>query len=62
MNKWLVKVNETVEQETVYCVEADSKEKAEEIVRNQEGEMELLSYYEEERTLNTILSVEPYEE
>jgi len=62
MSKWRIEVNETVNQETVYIVEADTQEKAEEIVRTEESDMEQLSYYVQERKLNTILSVEPFQD
>ena len=56
--KWRVEVNETVTQATVYIVEADSQKQAEELVRSDESEMELLSYYQEDRKVNSILSAE----
>ena len=56
--KWRVEVNETVTQATVYIIEADSQKQAEELVQSDEAEMELLSYYQEERKVNSILSTE----
>jgi hypothetical protein len=56
--KWRVEVNETVTQATVYIIEADSKKQAEELVQSDEAEMELLSYYQEGRKVNSILSAE----
>jgi hypothetical protein len=56
--KWRVEVNETVTQATVYIIEADSQKQAEEIVQSDEAEMELLSYYQEDRKVNSILSAE----
>jgi len=58
MMKWRVEVNETVTQATVYIIEADSQKEAEELVQSDEAEMELLSYYQEERKVNSILSTE----
>jgi hypothetical protein len=58
MMKWRVEVNETVTQATVYIIEADSKKQAEELVQSDEAEMELLSYYQEGRKVNSILSAE----
>jgi hypothetical protein len=57
--KWKVEVKETISQSSVYIIEADTKEQAEEIARTEEGEMEQLSYYPEARTVESILSVEP---
>ena len=56
--KWRVEVNETVTQATVYIIEADSQKQAEELVQSDEAEMELLSYYQEDRKVNSILSAE----
>jgi hypothetical protein len=57
--KWRVEVKEVISQSSVYIIEADSKEQAEEIARTEEGEMEQLSYYPEKRTVESILSIEP---
>ena len=56
--KWRVEVNETVTQATVYIIEAESQKQAEELVKSDEAEMELLSYYQEDRKVNSILSAE----
>ena len=56
--KWRVEVNETVTQATVYIIEAESQKEAEELVQSDEAEMELLSYYQEDRKVNSILSAE----
>ena len=58
MMKWRVEVNETVTQATVYIIEADSQKEAEELVQSGEAEVELLSYYQEDRKVNSILSAE----
>ena len=58
MMEWRVEVNETVTQATVYIIEADSQKQAEELVQSDEAEMELLSYYQEDRKVNSILSAE----
>jgi hypothetical protein len=58
MTQWRIEVNETVTQATVYIVEAESQKEAEELVQSDETEMELLSYYQEERKVNSILSAE----
>jgi len=60
--KWRIEVNETVTQATVYIIEAASQKQAEELVRSDETEMEQLSYYQEERKVNEILSAEPFRE
>ncbi len=62
MSRWRVEVNETIEQSSVYIIDADTKEQAEEIAKTEGGEMEQLSYYIEERKANSILSTEPYPE
>jgi len=56
--KWRVEVNETIIQDTVYLIEADSKEQAEKLVQSDEVEMEQLSYYPGKRKVNSILSSE----
>ena len=58
MTQWRIEVNETVTQATVYIVEAETQKEAEELVQSDEAEMELLSYYQEERKVNSILSTE----
>ena len=60
MSKWRVEVSETIQQSSVYIIDAETEEQAKEIVHTEEGEMEQLSYYTEERTVNSILSIEPY--
>jgi hypothetical protein len=56
--KWRIEVNETVTQDTVYLVEADSQEQAEKFVQSDEIEMEQLSYHPGKRKVNSILSAE----
>ncbi len=60
--KWRVEVSETVTQQTVYIIDAESKEQAQELVQVDETEMEQLSIFVENRTINTVLSVEIYPE
>ncbi len=62
MKKWRVELNETIDQSSVYIIDADSKEEADEIARNESGEMELVSSFTEDRKLNYISSVEPYKD
>jgi hypothetical protein len=62
MMKWRVEVNETVTQATVYIVDAASQQQAEELVQSDETEMEQLSYYQEHRNVNSILSAEQFQE
>jgi len=56
--QWRIEVNETVTQATVYIIEAESQAQAEEFVRSDETEMEMLSYYQEDRKVNSILFAE----
>jgi hypothetical protein len=58
MKKWRIEVNETVTQATVYIIEAKSQKQAEKLVRSDETDMEMLSYYREDRKVNSILSAE----
>ncbi len=60
--KWRVEVSETVTQQTVYIIDADSQEQAKELVQDDETEMEQLSIFVEDRTINTVLSAELYPE
>jgi hypothetical protein len=61
MTKWRVEVDETIHQSSVYIIEAETKEQAEEIARTEDGgDMEQLSYYIEDRKANKILSSERY--
>lgn len=61
MTKWRVEVNETVHQSSVYIIEANTQKHAERIATTEDGgNMEQLSYYVEERKVNSILSIEPY--
>ena len=56
--QWRIEVNETVTQATVYIIEAESQAQAEELVRSDETDMEMLCYYQEDRKVNSILSAE----
>ena len=60
--KWRVEVSETVIQQTVYIIDADSKEQAKELVQDVETDMEQISVFVEDRTINTVLSSELYPE
>jgi len=60
MNRWRVEVSETIQQSSVYIIDTETEEQAKEIAKTEEGEMEQLSYYTEERKVNSILSIEPY--
>lgn len=60
MSSWRVEVSETIQQSSVYIIDTETEEKAKEIAHTEEGEMEQLSYYTEERKVNSILSIEPY--
>lgn len=62
MTRWRVEVNETIEQSSFYIIDAETKEQAKEIAKTEEGELEQLSFYIEERKANSILSIEPYPE
>ncbi len=60
MTRWRVEVDETIHQSSVYIIDAETEEQAKTIAHTEEGEMEQLSYYIEERKVNSILSIEPY--
>ncbi|MDP1675318.1 MAG: hypothetical protein Q8L88_00520 [Bacteroidota bacterium] len=60
MSRWRVEVSETIEQSSVYIIDAETEEQAKSIAHTEEGEMEQLSYYTEERKVNSILSIELY--
>jgi hypothetical protein len=58
---WRIEVKERIVQDTVYLIESDSKEQAEEIVRQTENSaMEQLAFYIEDRIVVCVLSIEPY--
>ena len=59
MKQWRVEVRETIKQSSVYIIDADTQDQAKTIARTEEGEMQQLSYYIEERKANSILSIEP---
>ena len=61
MKQWRVEVRETIKQSSVYIIDADTQDQAKTIARTEEGEMQQLSYYIEERKANSILSIEPYD-
>jgi hypothetical protein len=58
--QWRIEVNETVTQATVYIIEAESQAQAEELVRLDETDMEVLCGYQQDRKVNSILSAEPF--
>ena len=61
MSIWRIEVKERIVQDTVYLIESDSKEQAEEIVRQTENSaMEQLAFYIEDRIEVCVLSIEPY--
>jgi hypothetical protein len=60
MTRWRVEVDEMIHQSSVYIIEANTKQQAEQIARTESDDMEQLSYYIEERTANKILSSEQY--
>ena len=62
MSSWRVEVSETITQQSVYIIDADSREQAQELVRDEETEMEQLSTFIENRTIDTVLSAELYPE
>ena len=60
--KWRIEVSETVTQQTVYVIEAESKEQAKELVQGDETDLEQLSIFVEDRAINTVISAELYPE
>lgn len=60
MSIWRIEVKERIVQDTVYLIESDSKEQAEEIVRQTENSaMEQLAFHIEGRIVVCVLSIEP---
>jgi hypothetical protein len=61
MTRWRVEVDETINQSSVYIIDAKIQKQAERIAKTEDGgNMERLSYYTEERKANKILSIEEY--
>ncbi len=61
MTRWRVEVSETIQQSSVYIIEAPTQKQAAHEARTEESSnMEQLSFYVEERKANKILSIEEY--
>lgn len=55
--KYRVELNETIQAVSIYELEARSKADAEHKIRNEIGDSEQVSFYQENRKINTIYSV-----
>lgn len=60
MSKWRVEVRESIKQESIYILEAETEEDAKQQVMTTAEESELLSRFVDDVCVTAVLSIEPY--